>query len=57
MAKFHCDSMDIKLNPLIKLSGSLDLVDYNSEISARLNFSTIPSPDNNDQINRDLVNG
>jgi hypothetical protein len=54
MAKFHCEHFDVKLNFLVKASGTLDLVDYNAGISAGLNFNTIMSPDDSD---RQLVNG
>jgi len=52
-AKFHCAAMDYKLNPLIRLNGTLDLVDYNSSIEAKFAFNTIPSPDGS---NRELAN-
>lgn len=54
MAKFHCEHFDVKLNFLVKASGTLDLVDYNAAISAGLTFDTIMSQDGSD---RQLVNG
>jgi len=54
MAKFHCVGVDITLYPLIRLNGSLDLVDYNSSIEAKFGFDTIPSPDLIN--NRELAN-
>lgn len=54
MAKFHCNHFEVKLNFFVKASGTLDLVDYNSDISAGLGFDTIMSQDGSP---RQLVNG